>query len=333
MTIDRHNIEAYLLDYYEGRMDPVLSAELMAFLAENPEYDFILPESGPLVSGGDHFEDTARLKRDFGDIPEINDANFEEFCIASAEGILSPADIRRLETWLEENPDMLPVYLLYERLKLQPDMTVVYSGKSLLKRGGGQTILVRSAWALLGLAASFAVFMLLYRPSPVPVPVNTSSVIQQLPETPASETRAMPQQVVPIITTVQSPATPDPVMAAALPAGQHVALEPMPMRDALISLADHTPGLSIQQRPSATSQTEIQLASSGLPGHESLLPAVVDLLFRKVSLWKAAETAVTGFNYLTESQVAISRTVDDSGRPVALTLDTEQFMIRGNKLK
>jgi hypothetical protein len=60
---------------------------------------------------------------------------------------------------------------------------------------------------------------------------------------------------------------------------------------------------------------------------------MITSLLKKLDLWKAAESAVTGFNYLTESQVAISRTTDGNGKAVGLALETDQFTIRGNKVK
>ncbi|HEX2394613.1 MAG TPA: hypothetical protein VHI78_04665, partial [Bacteroidales bacterium] len=57
MTINRNNFEEYLLDYLEGNLDPLLTAELMAFIAENPRYEKFVPEGGlqSLISGDDRF--------------------------------------------------------------------------------------------------------------------------------------------------------------------------------------------------------------------------------------------------------------------------------------
>lgn len=332
MTIDRHNIEAYLLDYFEGRLDPVLSAELMAFLAENPEYDIMMSDSETLFSGADHFGDTARLKKDFADIPEISDANFGEFCIAAAEGLLTPPDKLRLEIWLEKNPDRQPEYRLYCMTKLQPDRTIVFPGKASLKKAGSHVVLFRSAWVLLGLAASITLFMLLYHPPSVTVPAKNPFAAQPLPITPALQSPASVHAEVPAEPVSHITTAPPELAGATRPVETREPLAPRVMREARITAALPAPVLSIRSVPAGSLSVDRQPASS-MPDRESLLPSMADALFRNVNFWKAAETAVSGFNYLTESQVAISRTVDESGRPVALTLDTEQFMITGNKVK
>jgi len=50
MTVNKNNFEEYMLDYLEGNLDPLLAADLMAFLAENPEYEKYLPEYDPNFS-------------------------------------------------------------------------------------------------------------------------------------------------------------------------------------------------------------------------------------------------------------------------------------------
>ena len=37
MTIDRHNCEAFFLDYHEGNLSTVQAGEVLLFLEENPD--------------------------------------------------------------------------------------------------------------------------------------------------------------------------------------------------------------------------------------------------------------------------------------------------------
>jgi hypothetical protein len=61
----------------------------------------------------------------------------------------------------------------------------------------------------------------------------------------------------------------------------------------------------------------------------SILGSVV----KKLNLWKAAEKAVTGFNYLTESRVSLVRTMDENGKFSSLSLQSEDYYISDNKVK
>lgn len=337
MTIDKHNIEACLLDYSEGRLDPVQTAELMAFLAENPEYEVFLPDSDPIVTtGGDlHFENSARLKKDFQDVQEVNAANFDEFCIAASEGLLSYGDLNRLEDWLQRHPEKRHDYLLYRKLKLQPDTSVVFAGKASLKKGTGRVLSLRYSIVLLGIAASLALFLLLYHPSaPKQAPGMASA------ERPAPEVREKVLQPVEKNEVPPEPAfrqsVKEPVIIPAEPPRRAVS-EPLTrqsIRETLIPIAVSAPEPMIRNGYHEVPDHLQQLASAQ-PGkdRESIFPPKITALFRKLDLWKAAESAVSGFNYLTESQVSISRTLDENGQGVGLALGTEQFVIRGNKVK
>src|SRR5512133_3521722 len=98
MTIHKGNIEAYLLDYIEGNLDALLTADLMAFLSENPEYEKWIPVyNGNLcLKAGPVFEDKLMLKKSLRDVPLVDENNFDEFCVASSEGWLESEGQARL---------------------------------------------------------------------------------------------------------------------------------------------------------------------------------------------------------------------------------------------
>lgn len=54
---------------------------------------------------------------------------------------------------------------------------------------------------------------------------------------------------------------------------------------------------------------------------------------KKLNFWKAAESAIVGFNYLTESDISISKTTDQNGKLTSLALTTEQYTFSGTKVK
>jgi hypothetical protein len=49
-----------------------------------------------------------------------------------------------------------------------------------------------------------------------------------------------------------------------------------------------------------------------------------------MNLWKAAEKAVSGFNYLTESRLSLVRTTDENGKFSSLTLRSEDYLSDDN---
>jgi len=340
MKVDRHNIEAVLLDYTEGRLDPVETAELMAFLAENPEYENLLPDAGPapILRGDSHFPGRSLLKKDFADVPEINHANFDEFCIAATEGLLTPKDGSRLEAWLQAHPEKVDDYRLYEKARLQADPSVVFPRKAALKKGAGPVLPIRLTWALLAAAAAVALFLLLYHPAETTkAPVSVASVSTPAPADPEPPVEPPlvrnPEAVQPVERIHPEPGV-IPVSENTAP----VSAEPLALQS--IREARLESGIAV---PSMVALLHDDGRRAAVPAEpllaraeeerESVLPPMITSLFRKFDLWKAAESAVTGFNYLTESQIAISRTTDINGKPVGLALETDQFTIHGNKVK
>ncbi len=339
MTPDRHNIEAILLDYAEGRLDPVETAELMAFLAENPEYEALLPDAGPapVLTGDSHFPGRHLLKKDFTDVPEISAANFDEFCIAATEGLLTADDRARLDAWLQAHPEKMRDFRLYEKATLQVDPTVVFPRKASLKKGAGPALPIRLTWALLAAAAAVALFVVLVHPSRTPAsPVRVAATVIPEPIFPESQPQVPPVAVTRYPEPAASPDAESVDMNLPenhTPHGME-SLSPQPMREARINNRIPAPVMVALLRDDSriTAVPEPLLVAID-EGRESIFPPMITSLFRKLDFWKAAETAVSGFNYLTESQVAISRTTDGDGKAVGLALETDQFTIRGNKVK
>jgi len=61
--------------------------------------------------------------------------------------------------------------------------------------------------------------------------------------------------------------------------------------------------------------------------------SILGSLVKKLNLWKAAETAVTGFNYLTETRLSLVKTTDENGKFSSLSLESEEYVTSGNKIK
>jgi len=336
MGIDKSNIEAYLLDYLEGNLDPLLTAELLAFLTENPEYEKFLPgyDGRICIKDGPAFENKALLKKDFGDIPAIGPENFDEFCIASAEGILQVEDRMRLEEYLSFHREKLSDFRLYQQLKLQPDLSVAYPGKEAIKRPVKRPVPVRFVYYALAAAATIALLLMLtIRKQPLKeYMVEKPAVPRAIPNETISRNPAAIAEVirkqppVPIPEALPSEEEAAPADRLAPP----VAMEPI--REFLLPSPQNIPEITGQ----LTRNRTIADPARGGRGRDSDEPSGENLLtsvLKKLNIWKAAETAVTGFNYLTEAQISLSRTTDPKGKVTGLSFETEQYTISGNKIK
>lgn len=142
MNINRHNCEAFFLDYYEKNLSPVEVAELFLFLEENPDlkqafdnYEEFFLEREKL-----DFPDKAYLKKKFSAsgideilVSEINRSNYEEFFIASTENLLSDEQKQKLNAFLNEHPALQDEFLLYQKCKLQAEEFCFEKKESLKK--------------------------------------------------------------------------------------------------------------------------------------------------------------------------------------------------------
>jgi hypothetical protein len=346
MTIHKGNIEAYLLDYLEGNLDALLTAELMAFLSENPEYEKWIPEyDGHIcLEAGPVFDDKPLLRKDFSDIPRINEHNFDEFCIASAEGLLVEKDRIRLGEYISLYPEKQPDFDLYGKLIMQPDDLLVYPDKKSLKKREPVVIPFRFIYYALGVAASIALLLLLVTRKPAEQVLSgkipeKSAIDPQKRNKPVQESN-LPGVSAGVMTSVpvrnqvrEKPNTPE---EAFIPAENKPDIPPLatiePIRMAKISPEITEPGIHRATRHTETSVTfpeTRELASVSEP-----TPArVVGSFVKKLNLWKAAEKAVTGFNYLTESRLSLVRTTDENGKFSSLTLESEDYIVSDNKVK
>jgi hypothetical protein len=138
MSIDKHNYELYILDYYEGKLDADATRELMLFLEHYPDakeafesYESIMLE--PDLS--QQFAPKSSLKKmGIVEVGAINELNFENYFIESIEQNLAPAEQLDLKDFLIKNPQLQKTLDTYKKTVLKPDMSVVFNGKEMLKK-------------------------------------------------------------------------------------------------------------------------------------------------------------------------------------------------------
>ncbi len=353
MGIDHNNIEIYLLDYLEGNLDPVHTAELMAFLAENPEYEELIRDTGryKLAPTGDQFPDRNALKRNYRDIPEINPANFDEFCIASVEGLLDEPGTKQLNNYIGEDSRKRKNLELFYSLKLKPDHTIQYPYKAKLKKTGGLQLPRKYLIYGLAIAASLALLLILT--------LNKSeSGLSEPPSNVISDkTTTVPVVDEPelIDNNAVEPSNTERSHIAGNSSSQsksgyidndkseenisiaEIIPDPLPGRREEMNLAGLEPlQARVNQKENyanlrfgnLNNQSKVKPAHSEQQLHIESENLFADIL-QKINFWKTAETAINGFNYLTEAKISIDKVTDEDGKLSRLTLNTESYSIEG----
>lgn len=334
MKINHSNIEAYLLDYLEGNLNPMLTAELMVFLTEHPEYEKSMPSLDFLLPVADHskYPDKESLKKDFNDISEINPANFEEFCIAYSEKLLQQPDIIRLFKYIGNDPKKHNILHLYSTLKVTPDKQIIYKQKSLLKKPVPFIVNKKHLYFALSIAALIVLVFLVAIPhnSSNVQPISELTVQKSFPanaHTENTENLKIEKQVAP-----DHSQAPEPVSSISDLQGTnetHMELTPsereIPDMESLDPIAVNSIPPPDNEFPlsypvlTPTNHKKDQTVNSDSEGLISSLIAHVDI-------WKTAKTAIEGFNQLTESQLSISKVYDENGR-ASMLLSTESYSI------
>jgi hypothetical protein len=138
MNITRENYEAYFLDYHEGALAESLVAELMDFLAQNPDlqeefdsFEMIILDHTPAVE----LPDREELKKSISLSP-LSEGTFEEYCIAMLEGDLDQTEELSLLAFMKDKPELERTFRLLEKIKhsLSEKDNITFQGKSALKK-------------------------------------------------------------------------------------------------------------------------------------------------------------------------------------------------------
>jgi len=349
MTINRNNFEAYMLDYLEGNLDPLLTADLMAFLAENPAYEKYLPDYGGSISLSDTYEYTEKdlLKRGFSNLPGVTPGNFDEFCIAACEGLLDNSDRNRLTDFIAQHPDKQHELDLYRKIKLQPDTSVLFTGKSKLKRPNATPAKLRYFYYAMGVAASLALLIMLVVRKPAgtvytetpPVKAGSSeNAVQSVPS--ASFIEVIPVQRVK--TTLNMEQSLQTIINSSPAAGRQpesgreslsiIPLEPI-LASSITSITEPARITSYLFKSGYGPNQSVSAIPETGKWSDAIANSFVGSLIAKVDFWKTAETAIQGFNYLTETKLSIDKTTDENGKLTGLLLGMESYSISGNKIK
>ena len=366
MDISRSNIEYYLTLYFERKLDPIRTAELMMFLSENPDLESLIEIPGNLTLHSDDvtFPGKEILRKNFSDFTAITAENFDEFCIASAEGLLDEGSEKKLQEYISDHPEKEKDARIYSLMKVKADANIRYTGKSMLKKPVPWHN-NRMRWIMMsGVAAAIALIVMMITGRPEGNLQPDAAMVQnqalegmqeslpaQQPD-PMYETRAPALAVAdqPTSNTHPLPATEDYQISANLPQQAEILLREN-MEEAtdinapsvslsemsLESIAPHhqvilaspqpaeETSLAYNRETTGRSQNTLR-AGNDLPERDTDAKGLISFI-RDLDAWSTAQYALKGFNVLTESSLSLDKTTDEQGKITGLIIGTEAYTL------
>ena len=156
-TINKHNYEAFFLDYHEGNLSDDKKKELTRFLQQNPSLkeEFEDFEEITLEPSTLKFENKQELiKKTQAQHYEITE--FEYLCVSENEKDITDDEEKQLIIELKK-PENKKSYNTFKKLKLQADEDIIFTDKKLLQK---KTIPIN--YGILSSVAAAAVILLFF---------------------------------------------------------------------------------------------------------------------------------------------------------------------------
>lgn len=131
MKITINNYEAYFLDYLEGNLNSEQLSELSLFLSLHPELTCELESAKiiPLPNDDHIYQYKNSLKKLDFESSTISNNNFDDFCIAYYETILTPEKAQELITFSNKNNTYKTRFKSFKDLKLKPQLSIQFGQK------------------------------------------------------------------------------------------------------------------------------------------------------------------------------------------------------------
>jgi hypothetical protein len=350
MNINRNNYEVYMIDYFDGKLNPVQTAELMYFLNQNPdlENEFNAFENVRLPSASFKFYDKDNLKRNFSDFPAVTDNNFDEFCIAEIEGDLEESSQARLYQYLDKYPHKRKDLELYRKTRLKPDESVVFPGLNQLKKHKlvPYRKIQRIFYAGIAAAVLLVVFLtFIFRSAPdselitsmIPaseneINTNESVAIQtekeKIPLNKTNDFRnsnikkaIQSDKMISFNNIIGKPATRDKIEPS-----DHI-IKPIEIQKIddnyhpsdIALLKKDQPAQDYTEKPVRKDKSLAEFIKEKLSAQE------IARSKENLNVWTFAEASLKGINYLTESDVQMSRKLNIKGEMSEFSIASESF--------
>ena len=181
MKINRDNYEAYFIDYLEGNLDERLVDDFIEFLLQNSDLkeELSIFETASIKPENISFNKKEILYKEKLD----SEKEFNKTAIANLEGDISTTDKSEFENYIAEHPERGRDVALFNKTKLQPDETIVFSKKKKLYHYSiRRNILLWSGRVAAILIIAFAFFTLIDKPTNELVPENKVAKLEDKKE-------------------------------------------------------------------------------------------------------------------------------------------------------
>lgn len=158
--ISRSNYEQYFLDFHEAALSAAELEALYAFLDEHPDLreefeSFVDVKLEPELNIS--FKHKSALHRS-----DINEKNYLTKLIAYTEGDLDAAAKLSTEEYITNNPGIERELDVLKKTRIKPDHSIVFQGKSNLKRGAKVIPIGKSFYRAAAIAASIVILLISY---------------------------------------------------------------------------------------------------------------------------------------------------------------------------
>ncbi|MHC1703346.1 MAG: anti-sigma factor [Tenuifilaceae bacterium] len=163
MNLNRQNYEVFLIDYLDGKLSPLESAELMAFLETNPDIKNELDglRDVVLIDEPLSFPNKSDLKKK-SFLKNGIDNEFDYLCITSIEGEDSLEEKKILDSLIKVDPKKENDFITFQKTKITPEKSIIYKEKEYLKRAKIVPIRLSTLRLATGIAASIAIILTVY---------------------------------------------------------------------------------------------------------------------------------------------------------------------------
>ncbi len=191
MKINRDNYEAYFIDYLDGNLDEKLVDDFLEFIQQNPDLkdELTLFQSVSLEPDDIHFNKKEKLYKNKFDLED----NFNHASVASLESDLSNDEKLAFENYLKSHPEKRKELQLFEKTKLQPDLSIHFDKKNnLYRRSKVRTMVMWGIRIAAVLILAFTFYVLADRYSNNKIAETKVAVIQN--KTPQEQ---IPEKVTP----------------------------------------------------------------------------------------------------------------------------------------
>lgn len=347
MSITLDNYQAFFLDYQEGKLNSEQLSELSLFLVLHPHLKAELMNftNIQLLPENQSFNHKAQLKKFAFEEMTVNSLNFEYFCIAYHEHILSAKKSKELLDFSHNSPEALKDFETYQNVFLKPETNVRYlHKKNLYQKPFGKPYLPGIGLRIAALAAGIALLIGIYfsldrkqnstsvkpalaitrnvthpevKVSPSSTPdknLNSNRLVQNRSQ--LKKSGKIQELPIPVVEEVNGGET---ETIARVP---YPELQKIETKTSISNLKEVEPGFDLVE--AKTDKNLLATTNQVITNVEEKITTsnIFRINSKKISLFKIAQLGIQGLNKLTDSNMALTEKSDSTGNIMALSFES-----------